>query len=425
MAESLDNKLGVIVICPYQHLVEQWVEDIEACGVKPIICYSSYNWKKGFERELRNFSMGISEKFFIVTTNMTFVTDFFQNQIDKLRGNICLVVDEAHNFGTKRQTDCMKEIYNYRLALSATIERYRDEEGTQKLYDFFGEKCIEYDLEQAINEEKLTKYYYYPVPVVLTDQEHEEYEELSVKIGRMLGGKKDTDRLPSSVEMLLIKRARVIAGASNKISALTNIIQERYIDDSHMLVYCGSANTNYTIYKEGAPTYDEQRQIDVVLDKLGNDLNMRVSKFTSEENYIERGIIKDRFSKGDMVQALVAIRCLDEGVNIPSIKTAFILASSTNPKEYIQRRGRVLRLYKGKTHANIYDFITLPRKLDKYINPHDVSNSEISLIKKELTRVQEFARLSENPSDSDMLEEEIKEKYKLYYENGEEDINGE
>lgn len=425
LAEKLNNKLGIIVICPYQHLVEQWVDDIEACGVDPLICYSSYNWKNEFKREIRNYSMGIADRFFIVTTNMTFSTEFFQSQIDKLRGDICLVVDEAHNFGTKRQIKLMKEIYKYRLALSATLERHHDEVGTQKLYDFFGKKCIEYDLKRAIDEDKLSKYFYYPIPIVLTEDELEEYDELSIKIGRALGGRNREDTIPTSIEMLLIKRSRIIAGAKNKIDALCNIIKEEYINDNQMLVYCGSANVSYSSYEEGNPTYEEKRQIDVVLDKLGNGLGMKVTKFTSEENYIERDRIKERFAGGEMIQALIAIRCLDEGVNIPSIRTAFILASSTNPKEYIQRRGRVLRLYKNKDHAKIYDFITLPRDLDSYFNLENVSKGEISLIKKELTRVEEFARLSENGSDSDRLEEKIKETYNFYYNRFEGDeING-
>lgn len=415
LAENLNNNLGIIVVCPYQHLVEQWVEDIEACGVRPIVCYSVYNWKKDFERQLRNFRTGISEKFFVVTTNMTFTTDFFQEQIDKLIGNVCLVVDEAHNIGTDNQIKCLKDTYKYRLALSATIERHRDEEGTQKLYDFFGEKSIEYNLERAIEEEKLTRYYYHPIPIVLTEEEFEEYEELSVKIGRMSGASKNNDKMSESLEMLLIKRSRIVAGASNKIEALYNIIKEKYVDDNQMLVYCGSASIDYPSYKHGVATLEEKRQIDIVIDKLGNELDMRVAQFTSEENHKERDIIKERFSEGDMIQALIAIRCLDEGVNIPSIKTAFILASSTNPKEYIQRRGRVLRLYKDKDHANIYDFITLPRDLDSYFNNYHVSNSEISLIKRELARVREFARLAENSYDSEKLEQRIKEKYNIDY----------
>lgn len=415
LEKELNSNLGVIVICPYQHLVEQWVEDIEASGVSPLICYSSYNWKNEFESIITDFNLGIIDNFFIVTTNMTFTTEYFQNNIDRLSGNVCLVVDEAHNFGTKRQISTMKEVYKYRLALSATIERYGDEQGTKKLYDFFGKKCIEYNLEEAIRDGRLTRYFYYPIPISLTDYEREQYDELSGRIGRAISMRNKEDDPTETEKMLLIRRSRIIAGAANKIPALCEIINSIYKEDNHMLIYCGSANsTNYN-YIEGKPENEEKRQIDIVLDKLGNDLGMRVAKFTSEENSKEREVIKESFKEGSLIQALVAIRCLDEGVNIPSIKTAFILASSTNPKEYIQRRGRVLRLHDGKDYATIYDFITLPEDIDNITGKYNVSEYELNLIEREFMRVKEFARLSENPMDSYEIEKILAENYELYY----------
>ena len=130
-------------------------------------------------------------------------------------------------------------------------------------------------------------------------------------------------------------------------------------------MYCGATN----VLDENAGVYDidesEVRQIEAVTRILGNDLGMEVARFTSQENIETRAMIKEQFLKGDRLQAIVAIKCLDEGVNIPGIRTAFILASTTNPKEYIQRRGRVLRKAKNKDIAEIYDFITLPRPLDE------------------------------------------------------------
>lgn len=418
LEKELDSNLGIIVVCPYQHLVEQWVEDIEECGVKPLKCYSAYNWKSEYERTIRNFNMGITKNFFIVTTNMTFTTDFFQENVDKLSGNICLVVDEAHNFGTKRQIKTMKDVFKYRLALSATIERHGDEEGTKKLYDFFEGKVIEYNLEEAIRDGRLSRYYYYPIPISLTDEERDKYDELSGKIGRARASRGEEDDPSESEKMLLIQRARIIAGADNKIPALCEILEEKYISENHILVYCGSANSNDYNYIEGKPELEEKRQIDVVMNKLGNDVGMRISKFTSEENNHEREMIKENFEKGDIVQALIAIRCLDEGVNIPSIETAFILASSTNPKEYIQRRGRVLRLSKGKDYAEIYDFITLPEDINNLTGKYNVSKYELNLIEREFKRVKEFANLAENPMDSYNIEMKLKETYELYYGRG-------
>lgn len=158
------------------------------------------------------------------------------------------------------------------------------------------------------------------------------------------------------------------------------------------------------------------RQIDLVASMLGNDLGMRVSKFTSKEDAAERERIKADFDAGDHLQAVVAIRCLDEGVNIPSIKTAFILASSTNPKEYVQRRGRVLRLAKGKSFAVIYDFITLPFALDKmeHIDALTLESGK-SLAKREILRMKDFASIAENPFDSDELISKIQSAYGIEF----------
>lgn len=140
---------------------------------------------------------------------------------------------------------------------------------------------------------------------------------------------------------------------------------------------------------------------------------MKSARFTSDEDMSERKIIKEQFSMGNL-QALVAIKCLDEGVNIPAIRTAFILASTTNPKEYIQRRGRVLRLSKGKEYANIYDFITLPRPIDTaHYLTDDQAKMELSLIKSEIKRAEEFARISMNKMDAMKLIDSIKEAYSI------------
>lgn len=415
LCNKVKSNLGVFIVCPYQHLVEQWVTDIKAFGIKPLICYSGYDWKKKFRSILSDFKLGVIQNFCVVTTNATFASENMQKEIDKLKGNVCLVVDEAHNFGAKKQLECMKEVFKYRLALSATLKRHHDDEGTQKLKDYFGNKCIEYSLARAIREDKLTPYYYHPIPINLDDDEREAYNELTEKIIKILQNSKKDEPMPKLAETLLIKRARIIAGARNKLKALYEIIKEKYLMENQILVYCGATTVENSSYIEGKVDEEEKRQIEIVINMLGNDLSMRVSKFTSEENAVEREMIKENFADGTMLQALVAIRCLDEGVNIPGIRTAFILASSTNPKEYIQRRGRVLRKAPNKPFARIYDFITLPRNIDVPMYGSDYLNSEYSLIRREYERMEDFASLAENSSDVAKLQEKIDDFYKLNY----------
>lgn len=415
--KAIERNLAVIIICPYQHLVEQWKEDVEAFGMKPIICYSASsqkNWRDRLKNAVTSFNLGVKKHFCMLCTNATFSLDDVQQQMIKLQGNVVIVVDEAHNFGAEKLSRSLLQHFPYRLALSATIDRHGDPEGTQKLYDYFGEKCITYTLQEAIDSHMLTPYYYHPSVVALNETELQEYMDLTVKIRKnshvLSDGKIE---LSEYAKMLLIKRARLVAGANGKLDALRNDIQE-YKDQSHILVYCGATTLHDSDYSEKHPSQDEAKQIDIVVDMLGNQLGMRVSKFTSEEKSDERERIKEEFAEGKHLQALVAIRCLDEGVNIPNISTAFILASSTNPKEYVQRRGRVLRNSPGKQYAHIYDYITLPIPLD-CVSQYDAETIEgvRSLAKREISRMVDFSSIAENPYESDQLISEIRQAYDI------------
>ena len=418
LSEDLNDDLAVIIVCPYQHLVDQWVEDIVRFNIKPIIGYSSSpqkDWKKRLNKAILDQKLRPEKRFFcFVSTNATFASTYVQDQINKIRSPILLVVDEAHNFGAHSYAKCLDDRFTYRLALSATLERHYDEEGTALLYDFFGKKCIEYLMERAIGEDKLTKYKYYPVVVHLNEDELEKYGQLSYEMSRCLTtGKNGKPKLNKRGEILALQRARLVAGASEKLTALREVIRP-YIHDNNLLVYCGATNvlddkSDYTPTDSG-----DLRQIEAVTNILGNEFGMKVARFTAEESMETRTIIKEQFQKADGLQAIVAIKCLDEGVNIPGIRTAFILASTTNPKEYIQRRGRVLRKASGKLFAEIYDFVTLPRPLDSVSGlTEDQAHGDLSLVKRELDRIMEFGRLSMNPMDSQQLIWDIKDAYHI------------
>ena len=275
------------------------------------------------------------------------------------------------------------------MALSATPERHNDENGTSSILRYFRKEVFTFTLERAISEGYLTKYFYYPQIIYLTEEEREKYLKISKQIAKFMdsNGKLKSGK---TVEMLLIKRARIIAGAENKITKLKELIKDK-TDSNYNLIYCGATET-----KENESD-NLSRQITAVTKLLGNEFNMKIAKFTSEESMEERKDIINKFSNGIDLQAIVAIKCLDEGVNIPAIRNAFILASTTNPREFIQRRGRVLRKYEGKEFAYIYDFITLPRSENEiYSATSKELKSDLSLIKKELIRVREFANLAEN-----------------------------
>ncbi len=408
----------VIILCPYIHLVMQWISDIKEFGIKPIVAFGSSpqkDWKEKLTRAVQKRNFRDDEKgfFCLVSSIATFKRDFVQTQISKFKKKILLIADEAHNLGAKNTLKFLDQTkYEYRLALSATLERHFDDEGTESLYQFFGKKCIEYGLQQAIDEGFLTPYKYFPVVTTLNFEEKEKYLDLSKSIANEVrvdeNGKKT---LSEKGKMLCIMRSRIIAGAKSKLDALLETI-EPYKNQFNLLIYCGATKFNED---EEISDNDENaiRQIDEIVKSLYEKFEMKISKFIAEKSSEERDLIIQNF-KDKNIQAIAAIKCLDEGVNIPSIKTAFILASSTNPKEYIQRRGRVLRLSEGKDFAEIYDFICLPEELKTLENKTEEENEIFkSLAAKEVRRMEEFSSLSQNGYESEPLIKKIKDVFKI------------
>ena len=422
-SDKFPEKLFAIIVCPYQHLVEQWVEDIVKFNIQPIIGYSSSpqkDWKTRLKKAICDIKLRPKDKRFscLVTTNATFKSKFVQEQINNISSDILLMIDEAHNAGAGNFKKYLDSRFIYRLALSATLDRHNDEEGTAFLHEYFENVCIHYDLERAIDEKKLTRYKYFPVVVYLTEDELDEYKQISREMSQHLRKNKSGKMvLDSYGEMLAIKRSRIVAGAQNKLDALREQIKP-YKNQNNLLVYCGATTVIPENDKdEYLNDFDKsevgERQITAVTKILGNEMGMTVSKFTSEEDIETRKIITQKFRE-EKIQAIVAIKCLDEGVNIPSIKAAFILASTTNPKEYIQRRGRVLRKFDGKDYAEIYDFITLPRELESVQNyTKEELQGDSALVKNELRRIKEFSQISMNEMASLSLMDEIQTAYQI------------
>ncbi len=409
------KRIFVIIIVPYIHLVDQWNEEANDFNIFPTLIYSENSqWKDTIKRKISWFQLKQSNFECLITTNASFTNLFLQQQLELVKNELLIIVDEAHNIGAQKLSSSLNNEIKYRLALSATIDRHNDAIGTQKIYDYFNKKVISIDLAQAIQKGFLTPYEYYPVIVYLTDEERLKYYDISYKIIKILGSK-DYDKLSYDekelIKILSLRRARVVAGALNKIEKLSEIISKTYKNDHNMLIYCGAV-----IYKENTSENDyseDIRQLDLVIKELGINQGMVVSRFTSLESKDQRKDIKKSFIEGDL-QALVAIKCLDEGVNIPAIKTAFILASSNNPREYIQRRGRVLRRFPGKQISRIYDFITIASPFEEVsMLDQKTKKIEASLAIKELKRIIDFSQISNNPTFSNDIIELIETSYDL------------
>lgn len=246
-----------------------------------------------------------------------------QSQFPFFPQKTLIVGDEAHNLGAQRLEASLPRNIGLRLALSATPERYFDDRGTQALFNYFGPVLEpEFTLKDAIQQGALVHYLYYPILVELTEPEIEVYAELTSKIGRAIaiGGDEDNDNLTA----LLMQRARLVGAAANKLDALRNIMRSR-LDKTHTLFYCGDGSVEDDLSEES------QRQLEAVARILGTEMGYGVATYTAETPLEEREDLRREFELGEL-PGLVAIRCLDEGVDIPAIQTAVILASSGNPR---------------------------------------------------------------------------------------------
>ncbi len=381
--------LAVIIVCPYKHLVAQWAKEAQRFQFSPLKCFESRErWFQPLLDGLSSLAFGNQPYFAAITTCATFQSAAFQEALTSVRVPLLLVGDEVHNMGADTIRAVLPDAAPYRLGLSATPERWYDEAGTEALFSYFGPVMYEITLGDAIRMKALTEYYYWPIPVELTEEESLRYVELTKRLAALVGdGDKElvTANADARVKKLLIDRARIVASAQNKLAALEARMRPLK-SSTHNLVYCGDGEVEY------APANEAVRQLDAVAHMLGVGLGMKVNSYTAETLLDDRRDLQESFAAGEL-QALVAIRCLDEGIDIPQTRRAFILASSTNPKQFIQRRGRILRRAPGKADAEIFDFLVVP--------PGDLLDEgtfkvERRLFRKELERVALFASLAKN-----------------------------
>ncbi|TVP62548.1 MAG: DNA phosphorothioation system restriction enzyme [Nodularia sp. (in: Bacteria)] len=401
------NLQVLLVVCPYRHLVTQWARECEKFNLQPILAFENLRtWQSQLSTQLYNLRSGSQNFLTVITTNSTLIGDGFQSQLKYFPPKTLIIGDEAHNLGAPKLEENLPRRVGLRLALSATPERYFDDYGTQSLFDYFGSVLQpEFNLKDAIAQGALVHYLYYPILVELTEAESLAYLKLTKRIGRALlyrerensqgGNFEDNEDL----KPLLMQRARLIGTAENKLTALRELMETRR-ESTHTLFYCSDGS-------QEAGQRSSLRQLKAVAKILGVDLGYRVSTYTAHTSLKERETLRCQFESGEL-QGLVAIRCLDEGVDIPAIQTAVILSSSGNPRQFIQRRGRVLRPHIGKERATIFDMIVLPPDLDR-----ETIEIERNLLKKELRRFVEFADLADNAGEARMKLLNLQKRYGL------------
>lgn len=384
------NHLSLLILVPTNDLAGQWQTETEKILIKNVIVANSKN--KNWYNEV---VAAIGHKagmynYCIITTYATFLTNRFQSVVSKLPADTMLIADEAHNFGTKNHTSKYPENIQKRLALSATPDRHFDDVGTKEILKYFGAEerpTFQLNMAAAIKDGFLCEYYYYPVIVSLTETELSEYKDISKKLLQYFNSKTGRFMEDAVVKLLLLKRKRIIHNAAEKFSAFRKILAQvvsktRKVE--YLLVYVPEGNDR-KIEKE------DQNLINSYSEIVSKEFKLTQHQFIGLTK--NRKKILDDFSKGK-IQVLTAMKCLDEGIDIKRAKTAIFCSSTGNPRQFIQRRGRILRTHPDKKFAVIYDLVVVPMITNQYFE--DSLQMERNILQGELHRVHEFAGLSLN-----------------------------
>ncbi|MHA1409656.1 MAG: DEAD/DEAH box helicase family protein [Candidatus Odinarchaeia archaeon] len=395
-----EDKLLTIISCPYNHLITQWEKEINVFGLEVSILIADStkaNWDKKLADYLLDFNIDLLDRLIILTTHDTLSSKRFINLLKKIEVPSLLIVDEVHGIGAPKRKEGLLSLYNYRLGLSATPKRWFDEEGTSVIFDYFNDTVYQYPLSKAIGT-FLIDYEYYPHFVNLTNDELDEYKKQTEKIVKTYYSSDDNKEKEEIYNLLCILRQNIVKNADQKYIILEKLIDENP-EISHCLVYCSPQQI--------------QKIQNILLQK-----NIKQHKFTEEEGtrptkkfneMSQRDFLLKNFTEGTL-QILVAMKCLDEGVNVPPARIAIMMSNSGNPKEYVQRRGRVLRKYPGKKVAQIHDVIVIPTN-DQYSNYEDL---ERKIFSKEIKRYKEFSQLAKNSIQCTAIIERLEFEYKVF-----------
>jgi superfamily II DNA or RNA helicase len=403
-----EKKYRAIILVPSIALLNQWEEEVNSFNFKKILKIGGgNNWEKKFSNYCSNYSWGLKEDLVIISTYGSFVLDRFQKLFKKIQKDFLLIADEAHNMGANNIKSKLSELEVIRkIGLSATPKRIYDPEGTLAIDKFFKDEppyTYSFGMEKALEYGFLTGYKYFPKIVELTEDEFEEYTEISKKLLKFFDFENGKFKDDPIVEILLLKRKNIIHKASNKLNLFSSIIGEliKNKKDQFVFAYIPEGNTQNA---EG----ERVKILNQYLRRVHRDFpKIKMNSYTSEDQNLSE--ILRGFEDGK-IEILFAMKMLDEGVDIPRAEVGIFASSTGNPRQFIQRRGRLLRKHKDKAFATIYDMVVVP-KLDN--NLGELYSIERNLVKNELNRVGYFASLSMNFYDSKETLDEVCKKYDL------------
>jgi superfamily II DNA or RNA helicase len=399
----------VMILVPTVALLSQWYNEVQKFKFKNIFTSFDTNWLQNFDNILFNSKeFGINENYVFITTYATFNKNRFQALLNKYSWtDTILIADEVHNFGSSSLIRKLPSKIEKRIGLSATPNRIYDDLGSQKLYEFFDSfpDCytFSYSMKRAILEERLSKYEYYPIRAYLNYDELKEYQNISEKLVKFYDFKTNTFR--DGATMLLINRKRIIHKAKDKLTKLVDLLRE-IKDLKYTFIYVPEGKErDYSTDEDLLNSLDNEddKIIDKYLEAVHN-AGYTARKLTSETKNREE--ILKQFKNGDL-DILLAMKILDEGVDIPITKNAIFCASTGNPRQFIQRRGRVLRPHSDKSFARVYDFIISPNLEGSFHITEKIRQMEFNIFKSELSRVANFIFTCENQNN--ILDGEIGE----------------
>lgn len=388
------NQLYIVILVPQIDLQSQWEATLEEEGRKSYLfggITKETDWYDAFNRSVIDYYN--EEKPVVAICIYDTFFSKINTELDKAGIDVFIIVDEAHEL-SENQIKQLSTNYKYRLGLSATPERHNQNE-TEAIISYFTKSTIspfEYTIDEAIEKNFLSHYKYYPLWVRLTSEEFLQYKNYTQHI-IVLHKQEPVDH--EAIKERLQARGVIVKKATNKILEIERLIEQGY-DFTNSVVYCG----------QGKDTEEDEKIIDLVSRVLKNRGKYAVSQFTSKTD--NRKFVLAEFERG-YYDTLVAIKCFDQGVDVPKLDKIYIMASDSLMRQTIQRRGRVLRQCKetGKTMAYIYDMVVLPP--DGIFDGVGAS----ALVKNELSRVNEYMRLADNREDYKQELEEIRKKYKV------------
>ena len=375
--------LLIVVAAPYVPLIQQWCAEIRPFGISPVNLTTAPGPRGRarelgrIRRQLRHSNGGAQA---VVVSHDTLCDNGFKAALAAFDCTTLLIADEVHNLGRDSFVVEPPECFDYRLGLSATPVRQYDKAGTEALFAFFGTVVFEFTLEEAIGT-CLVEYEYHIHPVELTPEEMDTWYDLTARIKRAMWRQEYDDDDPDEyLTKLLRDRRAVLETAENKITALKEALTREALT---------AGGLRYTLIYTSDKAPEQLTAVNRILHERG----VLFHQLTYEEtaNRQETARILQSFQEGTL-RVLTAKRVLDEDVNIPQVRKAFILASTTVERQWVQRRGRLLRRCEeiGKTHSEVHDFVALPQDFD------NLDRDARSLVRSELRRVQAFARLARN-----------------------------